>query len=122
MLSSRHRLKITLRIPNGSQHEAVTAVRNAEVMAQFASSTRIQQLELALELKENERVQLLARAMSAQRSPTHSSPGSGDYQDFNSDCGGRSQPDNPPSPRPNVFYPFAGVFTKAVGNIGNTFS
>ena len=57
--------------------------------------------------------------MSAQRSPTHSSPGSGDDQDFNSDCGGRSQPDNPPSLRATVFNPFAGVFTKA---FGNTFS
>ncbi len=91
-------------------------------MAQFATSARIQQLELALELKENERVQLLARAMSAQRSPTHSSPGSGDYQDFNSDCGGRSQPDNPPPLRVNVFNPFAGLFNKAFGNtFGNTF-
>ena len=44
------------------QQEAGTAVRNAERMARFATSVRMQQLALALELRENERVQLLARA------------------------------------------------------------
>ena len=84
-------------------------------------SARIQQLELALELKENERVQLLARSMSAQRSPAQSSSRSQDYRGFHSDCGAISQPDNPPPLRLNVFNPFANAFN-VFGHIGNTFS
>ena len=56
------------------------ATTNAENKANYAYSTRIQQLELALELKGNERVQLLAqkdaerdellaRSWAAQRTP-----------------------------------------------------
>ncbi len=122
VLSSRHGLNITLRIPKRIQQEAVTAVRHAEAMAQFATSARIQPLELALELMENERVQLLARAMSAQRSPTRSSPGGGDYLDFNSECCGRSQPDNPPPMGVNVFNLCSGIFAKSFGHaFGDTF-
>ena len=42
------------------QAAAITA-REAERVANYASSTRIQELEMALQLKENERLQLLAR-------------------------------------------------------------
>ncbi len=40
---------------------AATAAREAQQVASFTSSTRIQQLEMALQLKENEHMQLLAR-------------------------------------------------------------
>ena len=43
---------------------AATAARAAGQMASFTSSTRIQKLEMALQLKENEHVQLLARRQS----------------------------------------------------------
>ncbi len=52
---------------------AATAAREAEHVAQFASSTGIQELEMALQRRENERLQLLARPQSAPGSPAPSS-------------------------------------------------
>ena len=98
------------------------ATTNADNKANYAYSTRIQQLELALELKENERVQLLAkkdaeraklltRSWGAQRSPTHSSPGSVTYQDLSSEDSSTSQLGILASLGANVFKHFANVST-----------
>ena len=100
---------------------AATAARAAGQVASFTSSTRIQQLAMALRLKENEHLQLLARRQSPPTSSAPSSARDDDYLGFHSDSAERPMPDNPSSHRLNVLNPFAHVY-KAIGHIGNTFS
>ncbi len=76
---------------------------------------------MALQRKENERLQLLSRPRSAPGSPAPSSSRDEDYLGFHSDSGERPTPDNPASIRLNVYNPFANAF-KVFGHIGNTIS
>ena len=66
--------------------------------------------------KDAERTKFLTRSWGAQRSPTHSSPGSVNYQDLSSEDSSKSQLDIRASLGANVFSPFANVF----GNTLNT--
>ena len=81
---------------------AAIAALEAERVAKFAGSTRIQELEMALQLKEDERLQLLARPQSAPRSSAPSSAKDDDYLGFHSDSAEKPMPDNPSSHKLNV--------------------
>ena len=102
------------------QHLQQEAMRHAAQIAatEAAYSTRLSQLELALELQENHnaqllekernRVEMVSRAWGAHRSPEHSSPDSAQDLDGMSNCGSmRSQPGFLASLTATMANPFA---------------